>query len=301
MEILKDIIELIEYPVLIIDKSGQVIYYNTKFKDFSWIKDLKGRYYFEILRFSEAHEVLKDNKLEYYEKEISLGTDATKYTFLIKSIGDLKFIALKPGESKATSDLKKKLLGQISHELKTPITVISSIVETGEATGKIDSIFSRKLLNNIKRLDFALDNAIIITKIQLGLINSQKTKINLLSFLEDLINNSLPEVLHSNIKLNVEKKIVVESNPYILKTITKNIFLNSLIHGKEPIFVDFYDNKLIIRDSGDGFKEGELKELSRENSSGIGLGTAIIKSLARLSNIQTTFSNENGAKVELKF
>jgi two-component system phosphate regulon sensor histidine kinase PhoR len=299
MEILKDIIELIEYPVLIIDKNGKIIYYNKKFREFSWIKDLEGKYYFEVLRFSEAHESLRDNKIKDLEKEINLGINANKYTFILKSSQDMRIIALRPGENKEESELKKKLLGQISHELKTPIAVISSIVETGEATGKIDSVFSEKVLGKIKRLDLALNNAIVITKIQLGLIHIEKTNINLLSFIEEVLRDSLPEQLCLNAKLLIDKDKTIETDPYILKTITKNIFLNSLIHGKGPVYVSFYGNSLTIMDSGMGFKEEELRELNKEEGS-TGLGTAIIKSLAKLTGIRTYFSNENGAKVEIK-
>lgn len=300
MEILKDIIELVEYPVLIIDKIGQIVCYNKKFKEFSWIKDLDGKYYFEVLRFSEAHEILKDNKIKDFEKEIYLGINANRYTFILKSSQDVRIIALKPGENKEESELKKRLLGQISHELKTPIAVVSSIVETGEATGKIDTIFSEKVIDKIKRLDLALNNAIIITKIQLGLIHIEKIKINLLSFLEEALKDSLPEQYYLKTKLFIDKDKTVETDPYILKTITKNIFLNSLIHGKEPIYISFYENTLTIKDSGIGFREKELIELNKEEGS-VGLGTAIIKSLAKLSGIHTYFSNENGAKVEMKF
>ncbi len=300
MEILKDIIELIEYPVLIVDKNGQIVCYNEKFKEFSWIKDLDGKYYFEVLRFSEAHEILKDNKIKDFEKEIFLGINANKYTFILKSSQDVRIIALKPGENKEESELRKKLLGQISHELKTPIAVISSIVETGEATGKIDSIFSEKVLDKIKRLDLALNNAIVITKIQLGLIHIERVKVNLLSFLEEVLRDSLPEQYYLNTKMFVDKDKIIETDPYIFKTITKNIFLNSLIHGKEPIYVSFAEDTLTIKDSGMGFREKELIELNKEEGSA-GLGTAIVKSLARLSGIHTHFSNENGAKVELKF
>ncbi|MGC8482821.1 MAG: sensor histidine kinase [Thermodesulfobium sp.] len=297
---MKDIIELIEYPVLIIDKSGQIVCYNKKFKEFSWIKDLDGKYYFEVLRFSEAHEILKDNKIKDFEKEIFLGINANKYTFILKSSQDVRIIALKPGENKEESELRKKLLGQISHELKTPIAVISSIVETGEVTGKIDSIFSEKVLDKIERLDLALNNAIVITKIQLGLIHIERVKINLLSFLEEVLRDSLPEQYYLNAILFVDKDRTIETDPYIFKTITKNIFLNSLIHGKEPIYVSFDGNILTVKDGGMGFKEKELIELNKEEGSA-GLGTAIVKSLARLSGIRTHFSNENGAKVELKF
>jgi two-component system phosphate regulon sensor histidine kinase PhoR len=300
MEILKDIIELIEYPVLIIDKRGQIVCYNKKFKEFSWIRDLEGKYYFEVLRFSEAHEILKDNKIKDFEKEINLGINANKYTFILKSSQDIRIIALKPGENKEESELKKKLLGQISHELKTPIAVISSIVETGEATGKIDSIFSEKVLDRIKKLDLALNNAIVMTKIQLGLIHIERTRINLLPFLEDVLRDSLPEHYYINTKLFIDKDKTIETDPYILKTITKNIFLNSLIHGKEPIYVSFYEKTLTIKDSGMGFKEKELIELSKEEGSA-GLGTAIVKSLSKLTGIHTHFSNENGAKIEVEF
>ncbi|AWB09559.1 MAG TPA: HAMP domain-containing histidine kinase [Thermodesulfobium narugense] len=301
MELLKEVIELIEYPVLIIDKRGQIVYFNKKFKEFSWIKDLEGKYYFEVLRFSEAHEILKDNKIKDFEKEIFLGMNLTKYTFILKSSQDLRIIVLKPGENKEESELKKRLLGQISHELKTPVAAISSIIETGEATGNIDSAFSEKVLDKIKRLDLALNNAIVITKIQLGLINIKKAKINILLFLEEVLKNSFLKNSHLNVKINIERDKTVETDPYILKTITKNILLNSKIHGKEPIFISFYENILVIEDSGPGFKEGEMKELNRQDSSGIGLGTAIIKSLAKMAGILIHFSNEMGARVELRF
>ncbi|WP_169309403.1 sensor histidine kinase [Thermodesulfobium narugense] len=298
---MKDVIELIEYPVLIIGKNGQIVCFNKKFKEFSWIKDLEGKYYFEVLRFSEAHEILKDYKIKDFEKEILLGMNLTKYTFIVKSSQDLRIIALRPEENKEESELKKKLLGQISHELKTPISAISSIIEIGEATGKIDSTFSEKVLGKIKRLDLALNNAIVITKIQLGLINIKKTKINILSFLEEVLKNSLSDESYLNVEKDIKEDENVETDPYILKTIVKNIFLNSIIHGKEPIFVSFNEKILVIRDSGPGFKEGEIRELNRQEGSGIGLGTAIIKSLAKMAGIHTYFSNEKGAKVELRF
>lgn len=196
-------------------------------------------------------------------------------------------------------DLKQKnhnlsnLLISMSHDIKTPITIVNGYIEEIE-DGLIQSDQLPLILNHMKKeLDY-LDE---LTVDMLGFISSteqKKTKENIALY--DFLQEEVFPLLHAREEIellnNVPKDFEVEFNKVDLKKICLNILSNAIKYTKKGyVKVHIKNNKILFQNNGNKIKD-ELKDkifepfftISRSKNrknSGFGLGLSIVSNLAK--------------------
>ena len=195
---------------------------------------------------------------------------------------------------------RREFIGNVSHELKTPIFNIQGYVQTLIDGGIEDEKVNMKYL---KRANISVDRMINIVE-DLEVISRLETDNNELDFENFNIINQIEEVLDqlelkSN-KMNISLKLTNESSSEIvyadknkIQQVFMNLISNSIKYGKDGgttkvRLFDMSDKMLIeVADDGIGISENALSRLferfyrvdknrSREIG-GTGLGLAIVK------------------------
>lgn len=195
----------------------------------------------------------------------------------------------------------KEFTENISHELQTPLAVLSMNLEEILQKELSDNILQKvySSYKSVKKLADLNQSLILLAKID----NQQfeiKHKINL----KNLINNKITELkpLFENKKIRLEHKIVsnfeINSNPYLMDILINNILSNAVKHNIKNGFIQIttQQNKLEISNSG---KENNLLDnrtifnrFVKGNSENYGLGLAIVKKICDYSNLEIKYVNK---------
>ena len=226
-----------------------------------------------------------------YDKKIEINTDILEINDLINSINNLS------QSIKEQENIRKRLTGDISHELKTPLTNIQSHLEA-----MIDGIWEpteERLLSvkeEAERLSSLVSDMQKLNKYDESSIKLKKDNVNISDIICFEIFQFSNLAKSKNIKIEYEKKNI---NLYCDKDkITQalvNILSNAIRYSNEgsTIFIEekLKDNKVIIsiEDQGIGISEEDLKyvferfyraDKSRTRATGgTGIGLTIVKSI----------------------
>ncbi|STB44619.1 sensor histidine kinase [Clostridium perfringens] len=226
-----------------------------------------------------------------YDKKIEINTDILEINDLINSINNLS------QSIKEQENIRKRLTGDISHELKTPLTNIQSHLEA-----MIDGIWEpteERLLSvkeEAERLSSLVSDMQKLNKYDEASIKLKKDNVNISDIICFVIFQFSNLAKSKNIKIEYEKKNI---NLYCDKDkITQalvNILSNAIRYSNEgsTIFIEekLKDNKVIIsiEDQGIGISEEDLKyvferfyraDKSRTRATGgTGIGLTIVKSI----------------------
>ncbi|MDU5494101.1 MAG: HAMP domain-containing sensor histidine kinase [Clostridium perfringens] len=226
-----------------------------------------------------------------YDKKIEINTDILEINDLINSINNLS------QSIKEQENIRKRLTGDISHELKTPLTNIQSHLEA-----MIDGIWepTEKRLLSVKeeaeRLSSLVSDMQKLNKYDEASIKLKKDNVNISDIICFVIFQFSNLAKSKNIKIEYEKKNI---NLYCDKDkITQalvNILSNAIRYSNEGsiIFIEerLKDSKVIIsiEDQGIGISEEDLKyvferfyraDKSRTRATGgTGIGLTIVKSI----------------------
>ncbi|WP_288678273.1 HAMP domain-containing sensor histidine kinase [uncultured Clostridium sp.] len=239
-----------------------------------------------------------------YDKKIEINTDILEINDLINSINNLS------QSIKEQENIRKRLTGDISHELKTPLTNIQSHLEA-----MIDGVWEpteERLLSvkeEAERLSSLVSDMQKLNRYDEASIKLKKDNVNISDIICFVIFQFSNLAKSKNIKIEYEKKNI---NLYCDKDkITQalvNILSNAIRYSNEgsTIFIEekLKDNKVIIsiEDQGIGISEEDLKyvferfyraDKSRTRATGgTGIGLTIVKSIVS--------SHEGEVKLESK-
>ncbi|MDK0915466.1 HAMP domain-containing sensor histidine kinase [Clostridium perfringens] len=226
-----------------------------------------------------------------YDKKIEINTDILEIDDLINSINNLS------QSIKEQENIRKRLTGDISHELKTPLTNIQSHLEA-----MIDGVWEpteERLLSvkeEAERLSSLVSDMQKLNRYDESSIKLKKDNVNISDIICFVIFQFSNLAKSKNIKIEYEKKNI---NLYCDKDkITQalvNILSNAIRYSNEgsTIFIEerLKDNKVIIsiEDQGIGISEEDLKyvferfyraDKSRTRATGgTGIGLTIVKSI----------------------
>ena len=198
-----------------------------------------------------------------------------------------------------TDSFRKDFIGNLAHELKTPLFNIQGFILTLLEVGLDDPEINRKFLSkaekNIDRMTGLLEDLDSISKIESGVMTIDPEPVNIVELSNDIVDNLERKAKDANVNLKVRstEDFIVLCDPQKIEQVLSNLLVNSLNYGKDggKTRVRFYDmgeDILIeVADDGIGIKEEDLlriyerfyrvdKSRSRHEG-GSGLGLAIVK------------------------
>ncbi len=261
----------------------------------------------EVKKLQPINKLLKKLKKSSSEEiELSIKfKDEVKY-FLIsgskmESTNEYIVVISDISSLRKLEDLRKNLISDISHEIKTPVAVIRAGSETLHSGSikdpKITSKFTKSILDNSERLSEMIEDLLELEKIESGGLVIRKEK--LLPYVE------INKILNTIEALVVEKKLVVENlikEDLVIKTdkesfrsIFSNLLNNAIKYSPEGSMISFkyyIDKKskvISVKDNGYGIEKKSIHRIferfyrsskARAHTKGTGLGLALVKQLS---------------------
>ena len=211
---------------------------------------------------------------------------------------------------KRMEKVRSEFLGNVTHELKTPISSISGYIETLlEGAIKDENVnisFLERALENVQRLEELVTDLVEISRIETGELQMNYDYFNIYNLLKDIHKDSQQRNSNKkNIKINLEvpdKKLFVYGDKGRLEQVIDNLLSNSMRYtdqGHIRIKVLRRDNELVfsIIDTGIGISRKSINRIFERfyradkardrRKGGTGLGLAISKHIieAHGSNI----------------
>jgi signal transduction histidine kinase len=209
---------------------------------------------------------------------------------------------------------QKKLLSNISHDLRTPVTVIIGYLEVILNNEKISKEDKEKYLNislnKSRQLKIMLDDFFTYNKLLAKDVNFSFLNVDLIFFLDQAINDYDLDISFE--KNNDRPKITVD--PLQFKRVLDNLFKNMVEHGDgdNKVVVKKIDNSSVITlsnkcltliegDSNLMFKRTFMGKKSRKGN-GSGLGLAIVKeSIEKMNGSIESLYTDSTFTIIMKF
>jgi len=206
--------------------------------------------------------------------------------------------------------LEKQFIANVSHELLTPISVLSTRFENMLNTPQIPVEHENKIFASLKtlnRLKVIINSLLLISKVE----NNQYLKTEEISIkeeLDDIYEELEDRILDKNLVFNqnIINDLKFTGNKALIHTLLINIINNAIKYniqgGKIDVYGD-YENEnyqIKISDSGIGMTKELLEDAfdrfkrGNDEEQGFGLGLAIVQSIAKFHKIETGIESEIG-------
>lgn len=209
---------------------------------------------------------------------------------------------------KAMETYRRNFLGDISHELKTPIFNIQGYIHTlldgGLYDEKINKRFLSRAANNVERLHAIVEDLEEIARLESGemILDIQEFSIRELALevIDDLEMIASEMNISLSLKEGADQNFIVKADKEKIRRVLINLVTNSIKYGKQDgrTKVGFYDMDSYIlvevADNGIGIDEQNLKRVferffradkSRSRTQGgSGLGLSIVKHIMEAHN-----------------
>ena len=247
-----------------------------------------------------------------FNKEISRSLRSILlFNLLIVLLSSLLIFLLFRRDSKLNSAAKsmQEFIGDASHELKTPLTVIRGYSELLSSAPDQSEKYAKRIHDESIRMSNIIDQLLKIAALDEGESESP-VSIDLKEYLESHIEDFM--MLQPNRKMTFDSQPLMIKAPYdLVDTLFTNILNNARIHTPEDaaINISIIGKQVIIEDGGPGLKEIPDKPFKRFDTSrsretgGSGLGMSLIQRSAKQLGAKLTFSKSElgGLKVEIQF
>ncbi|WP_423129767.1 sensor histidine kinase [Gaoshiqia sp. Z1-71] len=195
---------------------------------------------------------------------------------------------------------RKEFVGNVSHELKTPIFNIQgyilTLLEGGLDDPKINKLYLKRTEKSIDRMISIVEDLESITKLESGVLRLRKENFDLIKMVDEVFEMELMMANERKIQLIIdrpENPVIVHADKKRIMEVMTNLVANGIKYGKRKGFVkvgfyDLSDTVMIeVMDNGIGIEKSELhrvferfyrvdKSRSREQG-GTGLGLSIVK------------------------
>lgn len=273
----------------------------------------------------------KIKKITQYVKEIN----NKKYSIKLNNMteGELskleselyKITVMLKQDAESSKSEKKHLaesIADISHQIKTPLTSISIMLENLNSNEKMDPKVRKQFINEITKqvewMKWLVISLLKFSKLDANAVEFKHQSININELVQQIIENMLIPLEIKNIDVVVagdsKAKLIGDFN-WENEALT-NILKNCIEHTSEnkKIYISFEENniysKIIIKDEGSGISKKDLpyiferfykgKDSSNES---YGIGLALSKSIIEKDNgiISCTSELNKGTIFEIKY
>lgn len=209
---------------------------------------------------------------------------------------------------KNLENYRREFIGNVSHELKTPIFNIQGYIMTLLEGGLEDKTINRNYLEraekSVERMINIVEDLEIITQLESGQLILHIEKIDIVELAKEIVNSIGFSAQKRNVKIvfkeNYDKPIYVKADRESIQKVLSNLLMNSVKYSKpggetKISFYDMDENILIeVSDNGIGVGQEHLPRLferfyrvdrsrSREIG-GTGLGLSIVKHIIEAHN-----------------
>lgn len=216
-------------------------------------------------------------------------------------------------ELEKTENLRRELIANVSHDLRTPLTMIIAYSEVmrdlpGENTPENIQV----VIDESKRLTNLVNDMLDISKLQAGVLVKNSSVFNLTNSIQSVFEryNKLKEQDGYNINFEYEKEVMVCADEFKIYQVIYNLVNNAINYTGEDKtvtvrqIINGKQVKIEVSDSGEGIAEEELPyvwdryykvdKTHKRAITGTGLGLSIVKNILQLHGSQFGVESEVG-------
>ena len=229
-------------------------------------------------------------------------------------------------EMKKLESFRREFIGNLAHEIKTPLFTSQSYILTLLDGAVKDENVNMKYLKTaskaIDRLNLIVKDLDLITKIESGESILNKNKFDIINLTENVFEMLDFTSKKKKIKLIVNKdkglKTKVIADKEKIEQVLTNLIDNSIKYGKdygttEIVIQSLNEDKIIVRvtDNGVGFKKENYTRIferffrvdrsGSRSAGGSGLGLAIVKHIIDVHDEKIYVESEFGVGSEFSF
>jgi len=199
---------------------------------------------------------------------------------------------------KKQEDYKNQMYQNISHDFKTPLTVIKSYMEAIE-DGIIDTQEGSQVIKEqINKLETKVHSLLYLNKlVYLKDIEKQtKEKIDIKTIIESSVSKFKYQRTDVEFKVNIGNKSIFTGTYDMWETIIDNLLNNFIRYAIKEIKITIKNNKIIFYNDGPNIDNNVLNDMFTPYKKGIngqfGLGLSIIKKSLTLLGYEINIINE---------
>ncbi|MCB0456560.1 MAG: ATP-binding protein [Flavobacteriaceae bacterium] len=221
---------------------------------------------------------------------------------------------------------RKEFMGNVSHELKTPLFTVQGYILTLLDGAMKDKTVRKKYLQRankgVERLIYIVKDLDMITKLEVGDLVLYKEDFNIVELVQNVFDLLEMKAAKKNIALtfdiDYQDSIMVHADRERMQQVLTNLIENSIKYGKndgttEVSIEDLIKNKVIVRvtDNGEGIEKENLSRVferffrvdksGSRKVGGSGLGLAIVKHLIDAHKEKIYVESQFGVGSEFSF
>lgn len=264
-----------------------------------------GKRYYDI----QTRPIIEDGLIRYW---LEISNDITQQINYTKEIEEL-------------SKIKEEFFANVSHEFRTPLTVILATIQlmskmyenNNENRTSRELKYIKTMKHNCFRLLRLINNLLEITRIDSGHFSLHLENYNIVNVIEDfalsISNFANQRGIHLEFDTDLEEKIIAIDFDKIEKVIL-NLLSNAIKFtnkgGKISVYVKEAENgiQISVKDTGVGIPKEKLESiferfvqvdnLLNRKQEGSGIGLSLVKSLIELHNGTISVCSEEGIGTE---
>ena len=203
---------------------------------------------------------------------------------------------------KIREEYRKEFIGNVSHELKTPLFTVQSYILTlldgGIKDEKIKKKYLQRASKGVERLTYIIKDLDMITKLEVGDLSLNKENFDMVTLVQSVFELFEMKAAKKQITLTFDidynLPVMVYADKERIQQVLTNLIVNSIKYGRDKgtteVSIEYLiKNKAIIRvtDNGEGISNKNLPRLferfyridksGSRKEGGSGLGLSIVK------------------------
>ncbi|QBN19579.1 sensor histidine kinase [Flavobacterium nackdongense] len=227
---------------------------------------------------------------------------------------------------KVREKYRREFLGNVSHELKTPLFTVQGYLSTLLDGAMEDKTIRKKYLKRaekgVERLIYIVEDLDMITKLESGDLNLEISEFDIVELIQNVFDLLEMKADKKKITLAFEnyhiQPIFVKGDQDKLQQLVENLIVNSIKYGKEGgttevSIINLTKRKVLVRitDNGEGIDQQNLPRIferfyrvdksGARSEGGSGLGLAIVKHIIEAHKEKIYVESEFGIGSEFSF
>ena len=293
--------------IMVCDQNGLITFRNDQIMQILGLDEIidQSIHDLEIPALSRMYK--KAQKKGKFDSEFELETSEDDTRWILghmnkaKSTQELILVVHETTQLRQMDSMRRDFISNLSHELRTPVSVIKANSETllnGALEDKKDAkIFSKAILHNADRLSEMVTSLIDLSRIEYGELKFVIERVVLNDLIETIVLSHKNKAKKKSIQVLFEHQsdVIVRSDAKAIERVLNNLIDNAFKYSPENSTIETKLNKqgefirLAVMDQGEGVAEEEqdlvFKRFFRtataraNTQQGSGLGLAIVKNL----------------------
>ena len=305
--------------IIVTNKKGKVVFTNEQASVILNTENLFDRNIkeFDIPALNYLFKRVKNKKRADIEFEIEINRRTTKWVLgsmnQSKTTGQFILVLHDITQLRQLNSMRRDFISNLSHELRTPVSVIRANSETlldGALEDKKEAkIFSKAILHNAERLTSMVSDLIDLSRIDYGDLKLNIVEVNLDNFIKSFIDSMKSVMKKKDIYIEYQPrhKKNIMADVQALERVMNNLIDNAFKYSPKGSVIEIStitnNNhiKINVADEGTGISEIDQEYIfdrfyrtasarASENK-GSGLGLAIVKNLINSLNGEVGVSN----------